>query len=153
MLLNMKQNILHDLTAEALIRRLSYLGLVPFGLLAALMWLVPADLHPFIAIALVSYAGTVAAFLGGIHWGIGLRPHAPHAVGHIVWGVVPSLVAWVAVVMPAFAGLPLLGLLLVACCVVDHKTWPRAGLAAWLPMRLHITIVAVLCCLLGAAGT
>jgi hypothetical protein len=149
----MKQNILHDLTAETLIRRLSYLGLVPFALLAALMWLVPADLHPFIAIALVSYAGAIAAFLGGIHWGIGLRPNAPHALWHIGWGVVPSLVAWVAVVMPAFAGLPLLGLLLLACCVVDFKTWPSAGLAAWLPMRLHITVVAVICCLLGAAGT
>ncbi len=152
----MKQNILHGLAPETLILRLSYLGLVPFVLLAALMWLVPADLHPFIAIALVSYAGVVAAFLGGIHWGIALQPktlNPADAAWHLGWGVVPSLVAWVAVVMPAFAGLPLLGLLLVACCVVDFKTWPRAGLAAWLPMRLRITVVAVICCLLGAAGT
>ena len=152
----MKQNILHGMSAETLLVRLSYLGLVPFVLLAALMWLVSADLHPFVAIALVSYAGVIAAFLGGIHWGIALRPdtlNAPHGRWHLVWGVVPSLVAWVAVVMPAYAGLPLLGLLLVACCVVDFKTWPHAGLAAWLPMRLRITVVAVLCCVLGAAGT
>nr|WP_315247176.1 DUF3429 domain-containing protein [uncultured Albidiferax sp.] len=147
---------MQNITVETLVHRLAYLGLVPFVLLAALMWMVSADLHPFVAIALVSYAGAIAAFLGGIHWGIALRPdtlNTPHALWHIGWGVVPSLVAWVALVMPAYAGLPLLGLLLVTCCVVDFKTWPRAGLAAWLPMRLRITIVAVLCCVLGAAGT
>lgn len=144
---------MQNMTVETLVRRLAYLGLVPFVLLAALVWMVADNLHPFVAIALVSYAGVIAAFLGGIHWGIGLRPNAPHGLRHIGWGVVPSLVAWVAVVMPAYAGLPLLGLLLLACYVVDHKTWPQAGLAAWLPMRLHITIVAVVCCLLGAAGT
>ncbi|WP_394787920.1 DUF3429 domain-containing protein [Rhodoferax sp.] len=141
------------MTVEILVRRLSYLGMVPYVLLAALVWLVPADLHPFIAIALVGFAAVNAAFLGGIHWGIGLRPNAPYGFWHVGWGIAPALVAWVAVVMPAYAGLPLLALLLLACCVVDHKTWPRAGLTAWLPMRLHTTVVAVLACLLGAAGT
>lgn len=144
---------MQNITVEILVRRLAYMGLVPYVLLAALVWMVADNLHPFVAIALVSFAGVHAAFLGGIHWGIGLRPNAPLGLWHIGWGVVPSLVAWVAVVMPAYAGLPLLGLLLVTCCVVDFKTWPRAGLAAWLPMRLHTTIVAVVCCMLGAAGT
>ena len=141
------------MTVESLVQRLALLGLMPYVLLAALVWLVPADLHPFIAVALVGFAAVNAAFLGGIHWGIGLRAGAPFGLWHLGWGIVPSLIAWVAVVMPAYAGLPLLGLLLLACCVVDHKTWPRAGLETWLPIRLRTTVVSVLCCLLGAAGT
>ena len=136
-----------------LIRRLGYAGLLPFVGLAALMWLVKPALHPFVAIALTGYAAVIAAFLGGIHWGLGLLGHGRNPGFHFVWGVVPSLVAWVALVMPAYAGLPLLGLLLVACGVVDYRTWPAAGLGAWLPLRLQLTVVATLSCVLGAAGT
>ena len=108
---------MQNMTVETLVRRLAYLGLVPFVLLAALVWMVADNLHPFVAIALVSYAGVIAAFLGGIHWGIGLRPNAPHGLRHIGWGVVPSLVAWVAVVMPAYAGLPRTELNVICSCI------------------------------------
>ena len=73
----------------------------------------------------------IVSFLGGIHWGIGLRYAATETPGHafhLVWGTVPPLLAWVAIMMPAFAGLPLLGLVLVACYAVDRKTWADAGL-------------------------
>jgi hypothetical protein len=69
------------------------------------------------------------------------------------WGVVPSLMAWVAVTMPAYAGLPLLALILGICYAVDRKTYPEAGLQEWLPMRLGLTLVAALSCLMGAAAT
>ena len=105
------------------------------------------------AIALSAYGATVAAFLGGIHWGIGLRHNAPQRKFHMVWGVTPSLVAWIAVIMPAYAGLPLLSLLLVACYLVDRKTWPEAGLRDWMTLRFRLTVVSTLCCLLGAAAT
>ena len=51
------------------------------------------------------------------------------------------------------AGLPLLGLVLVACYAVDRKTWADAGLAHWLPLRWRLTVVATLSCVFGAAGT
>ena len=142
-----------DSNAGQFIERLGYAGLIPFVVLAFFMWIVTPEAHPFVAIALSAYGATIASFLGGIHWGIGLRPGTADAFWHVGWGIVPSLLAWVAVVMPAYAGLPLVALLLVGCCVVDHKTWPRVGLKAWLPMRLHTTVVSVMCCLLGAAGT
>jgi hypothetical protein len=71
---------------------------------------------------------------------------------HFIWGVVPSLMAWLALMMPAYAALPLLGLVVVACYAVDSKTYPAAGLASWLPMRLRLTTVATLSCVLGAAA-
>ena len=142
-----------DSDVGLLIRRLGYAGLIPFVVLALLMWIVTAQAHPFVAIALTSYAATIAAFLGGIHWGIGLRHNAPSRKLHMIWGVSVCLAAWVAVIMPAYSGLPLLSLLLVGCYLVDRKTWPDAGLRAWMTMRFHLTVVATLSCLFGAGAT
>lgn len=139
-----------------LINALGYAGLVPFVVLAALLWLVTPDLHPFVALALATYAAVVLSFLGGIHWGIGLRYAALQESGyrlHLVWGAVIAPLAWLTILMPAFAGLPLLGLLALACYGVDRWTWPQAGLAHWLPLRFRLTLVATLSCLIGAAGT
>ena len=143
-------------TPWLLIRRLGYAGLTPFVLLAFLLWVVDADLHPFIALSMAGYGAVIVSFLGGIHWGIGFRNaitmhNAPPV--HCVWGVIPSLLAWVGVMMPAFAGLPLLGAVLIACYVMDRRTWPAAGLGQWLNLRLHLTIVASLSCFFAAGAT
>ena len=137
--------------AHQTITRLGYAGLVPFVLLAALMWLIDRELLPFVAIALGGYAAAIASFLGGVHWGIGFMKGGTAPRFHFIWGVVPSLIAWLALMMPAYAALPLLGLVLVACYGVDRHTYPAVGLASWLPMRLRLTLVATLSCLLGAA--
>lgn len=138
------------------VKVLAYTGLLPFVVLALLLWLIEPDLHPFVALALTGYGAAIVSFLGGIHWGIGFRNvsrmhNAP--LFNFGWGVVPSLMAWMAISMPAFAGLPLLAVLLVLCYVVDRKTYPEAGLQEWLPLRLHLTVVSTLSCLLGSAAT
>ena len=140
------------MSTEQTINRLGYAGLIPFILLAALMWLVDAELLPFVAIALNGYAAAIVSFLGGVHWGIGFMKGEAAPRFHFWWGVVPSLIAWLALMMPAYAALPLLGLVVVACYAVDSKTYPAAGLASWLPMRLRLTVVATASCVLGAAA-
>ena len=134
------------------ITRLGYAGFVPFVSLTGLMWLVDGELLPFVSIALGGYAATIVSFLGGVHWGIGFMKGEAAPRFHFIWGVVPSLIAWLALMMPVQAALPLLGLVVVACYLVDRKTYPAAGLASWLPMRLHLTAVAALSCVLGAAA-
>ncbi len=136
---------------EKTIQRLGYAGLIPFVLLTLLMWLVHADLLPFVSIALAAYAAAIASFLGGIHWGLGFMKGEAAPRFHFFWGVVPSLLAWLALMMPAYAALPLLGLVLIACYAVDRKTYPAVGLSRWLPMRLQLTVVATLSCVLSAA--
>ena len=84
-------------TTWRLIQRLGYGGIVPFVMLALLLWLVDAELHPFIALSMAGYGAVIVSFLGGIHWGIGFRNaitmhNAPPV--HFVWGVMPSLLAW-----------------------------------------------------------
>ena len=100
--------------------------------------------------ALAGYGAVIASFLGGVHWGIAQRSPADVARFHTLWGVVPSLMAWASMLMPRSAQLPLLAMVLLVCYVVDKRSYPRVGLAAWLPMRLRLSTVAILSCVLGA---
>ncbi len=132
-----------------LARRLGYAGLVPFALLATLLWTVSVDQQANVAMALVGYGAVIASFLGGIHWGIAGQLPVNDAKFHYAWGIVPSLLGWVAVVVPGYVGLPLLVVTLTICYAVDRRTYPRVGWTDWLPMRLQLTAVAVLSCVLG----
>ena len=139
-------------TLEKIIPLLGFAGLIPFVLLAALTWVPDAEWARRMAVALTAYAATIASFLGGIHWGVGLlRPEDQRRL-HIFWGVTPSLLAWIALMLPVQAALSMLALLLLACYAVDRKTYPAAGLAHWLGMRLQLTTVASLSCLAGAVA-
>jgi Protein of unknown function (DUF3429) len=132
--------------------RLGYAGLLPFVLGAALIWIVRADALPYVSASLAAYAAVIVSFLGGIHWGFAFRRSEPPQ-SLFVWGVVPSLVAWVAVVMPPYAGLVLQGAMLIACYVVDRRVYPAEGAAAWLTLRFRLTVVGALSCFFAAAGS
>lgn len=132
-------------------RRLANAGLLPFVVGAALVWIVNPQAHPYVSLALAAYAALVISFLGGIHWGLAMRRSAPPEA-MLVWGVVPALLAWFAVMMPAHAGLVIDALLLLACYLVDRKVYPAQGQAHWLTLRFRMTGVAMLSCFLGAAG-
>lgn len=131
-------------------RALGLAGLLPFIAGAAALDLLEAPgLLALAGTALVGYGALIASFLGGIHWGLEMRG-VPPVTWRLGWGVAPSLLAWIAVLLPASAGLLLLAGLLVACYAVDRRLYARAGLAAWLGLRLQLTGVATLSCLAGA---
>ncbi len=132
--------------------RLGYLALLPFVVGAALTWIVRAEAHPHVTAALSAYAAVVVAFLGGIHWGLGFRAAEPNNA-LFGWGVVPPLVACVAIIMPPNAGLVVHGVMLAACYLVDRKVYPAQGAAAWLTLRFRLSVVASLSCFIGAAGS
>ena len=133
-------------------RRLGFGGLVPFVSLAAALWVVwPAD-WPLARAALLGYGATIASFLGAIHWGLVMRDGPGQPVPSLLWGVVPSLLAWLALLLDPGLGLLLITALLWACLAVDRFLYPRFQLQAWLPMRLRLTLVASVSCLAGAAA-
>jgi Protein of unknown function (DUF3429) len=76
---------------DSLAKSLGYAGLIPFVLLAALLWIVQSDLRPWLTIALTSYAALIATFLGGMHWGIAAAQSFGQRGFHLIWGIVPSL--------------------------------------------------------------
>ncbi|WP_119153762.1 DUF3429 domain-containing protein [Caldimonas tepidiphila] len=133
--------------------KLGHAGLIPFVLGAALVWLTSQDPESqyYAALGLSAYAGLIVSFLGGIHWGLAFRQPVPSPLP-FAWGVVPSLLGWVGIVMPPYAGLVVLGAALVACYLVDRKLYPEQGMGRWLTLRFRLTAIASLCCFLGAAG-
>lgn len=131
-------------------RLLGAAGLLPFAAGALALWFAGAAWQPTAALVLGAYAATIVSFLGGIHWGLAARRGG--ADGLLAWGVMPSLVAWCALLLPPAAGLALHAGALLLCYAVDHRVFPREGLAAWLPLRRQLTAVATLCCLAGAVA-
>lgn len=132
-------------------QRLGYLALLPFVGGALAIWFLRGEPRTDAAPALSAYAATVIAFLGGIHWGFGFRQASPDN-RLFFWGVLPALVACAALLLQARAGLVVHGAILVSCYFVDRKVYPVQGAAGWLTLRFRLTVVASLCCFLGAAG-
>ena len=128
-------------------KNLGYAGLIPFLSLAAITLLLPQ--HKSQAQTVVAaYGAVIVSFLGAIHWGWGMRDASkPGATISFIWGVVPSLLGWVALLLPDPLGLFSLVATLWLCYMVDRKTYRQRQLAAWLPMRLGLTTIASLCCL------
>ena len=75
-----------------------------------------------------------------------MRDPTDPPVAILVWSVMPSLVAWAALLWNASGGLWLLAAGLWVCWIVDHFVYPRLGLEGWLAMRLNLTAVASLSC-------
>jgi hypothetical protein len=136
----------------ALAQALGAGGLVPFAGLALVLWLVPPDPGAWVALALVGYGALIVSFLGGIHWGVAMAQGLA-TTRHLAWGVAPSLLAWPALLMPAHAALPWLGLLLIVCYGVDRRLYVAAGLRAWLTLRWRLSMVAALSCFIAAGAT
>lgn len=134
-----------------LARTLGYAGLIPFAGPVLMLWFEP-DLLDWAIELLLVYGAVITSFLGGIHWGLAMRAGSadagPREV-HLLWGVVPGIVGWIAVLLPA-GGLWLLAVLLLACWGVDSLIYPRLGLGHWLGLRTLLTLVAATCCVLGA---
>ncbi len=72
-------------------RLLGYAGLIPFIAGAAWVWATRATpAGAFAAFALEACAATIAAFLGGVHWGPALR-NSGRDMTSLAWGVVAQL--------------------------------------------------------------
>lgn len=127
-------------------------GLILFVGLAAALWLVPPGLRPLAGAALLGYGATICSFLGAIHWGLSIRDPTAPFVPSLLWGVTPSLLGWIALLLGAVPGLLLIAATLCACFAVDRVLYPRHRVQAWLPMRGQLTMVAGLNCPTGAAA-
>lgn len=144
---------------DAFTRHLGHAGLIPFVLLALLLWLLDGHQQAFVAIAMAGYAALIVTFLGGVHWGLAW------SLGHsslpvppglrrqlMLWGITPSLLAWPGLLMPPHAGLAWLGFLVILCYLADRTLYPRAGLQSWLTLRFRLTAIASTSCFIGAGA-
>lgn len=131
---------------------LGYGGLLPF---AALM---PASLidHHHAALwsdALYAYGAIILSFIGALHWGLAMslsELSERQRSSQFIWSVVPALIAWPAVLFSPPLAAPLLVMGFIAHYLQDLRLAGRATLPGWyLPLRLRLTSVAVVCLVAG----
>ncbi len=111
-------------------------GVLPFAALAtaALLGLdwrygLPGGLFRH---GLVAYGAVILSFLGGVRWGVALRHgDMPGRTGLLVVSVIPSLAAWVALVIPQPHDLALLIACFLAVAVADVTLVRRGHAPAW----------------------
>lgn len=131
-------------------RLLGPAGAIPFLALAIAAWLGAAWAPP----ALAAYGAAILAFLGAVHWGLALRAPAAErdaAWGRLGLGVVPALLAWVALLLPVTAALTLLAGGILATAAVETVAAGRGLLPrSYLRLRWLLSTLAAASLLLGA---
>ncbi|MDX1669803.1 MAG: DUF3429 domain-containing protein [Limnobacter sp.] len=137
---------------------LGYSGLIPFLGLALLVLLADtAEQAAQLSKLNLLYGACIVSFLGAVHWGILLtqasadhpsylagRTVAQHEAFSLIWGVTPSLIAWVIVGFASTTtALWLMGVALWFIWLVDQKALaPLQAFTDYLKLRTHLTLGA-----------
>ncbi|HSP01811.1 MAG TPA: DUF3429 family protein [Thioalkalivibrio sp.] len=142
-----------DAPAPVLIQARGYAGLLPFAP-GGLMLLIPGLPLPegFGAGWLLAYGAVIATFLGAVHWGEALagRYGAGEVGGAAVWAVIPSILAWITLLLPTTWALPGQVLLFGLILGVDRRYGARLVWPGYY-RRLRIILSTTVMILLGIA--
>lgn len=130
-------------------------GLIPFFTTAILVWLPTHNGYSDIAtLALGGYGAVILSFLGGVRWGNLLFDHERMQQWMpLTLSVLPSLIAWPALMLPPVWMLALLAAGFVLQYALDVAAGKREELPTWfLRLRLILTCGAVFSLLVGLSG-
>ena len=110
--------------------RLSYAGLIPFIGLAILVQVAPNPVDYLSAESLAGYGAIIISFLGALHWGACLKNLGNLPIGDRwvdrnswLWGVIPAIIAWVALHIYIPVGLLILAAILIIQRNIDQNTY------------------------------
>lgn len=131
-------------SSKRLAHYLGFAGLIPFVLLTLACWMVHPDwLSDFIK-GQRAYGIAILPFLGGIHWGAALtstRLSEEQILKALIWGVTPSLLAWVSTMAGGF-GFAVLMAGFIAAYQADKRLYAWYGMPDWL-LRLRFILTCV----------
>lgn len=139
-----------------IVRILGYAGLIPFIGLAFMVQLADSPNDLIALESLVAYGAVIVSFLGALHWGACFKrlgtPIQNRWLDHSVWiwGIMPALIAWLAIHIFIPLALLLLAATLIVQRAIDQRTYSyyftNTQMAnAFLHMRTHLTVVASVC--------
>lgn len=126
-------------------------GLIPFFGSALAAVLLDGELSAKATLALGAYGAVILSFLGGVKWGVLLNDKTALKLWKpIVLSVVPSIIAWAALLLPSLAMLSVLAAGMVFQYFLDTESMHQKKLPEWYGrLRLILTIGAVLSLLIG----
>ena len=126
---------------------LGLVGCVPYwaAALAVLGEIGPLS-SPWVVWGVIAYGAVGLAFLGGIRWGLALRPHgARHQAWEIALSTAAPLAGFAALILP-----PVIGISVLIAGLLTHALWDqmcadRGRLPVWFArLRMVLTSLAVL---------
>lgn len=99
-----------------------------------------------------AYGALIASFIGGAWWGLAAnRVEGATLMRWLVLSVLPMLLAWVALLLPAHAGLLLLAVIFALLPLADRAAQAAALAPAWW-WRLRLPLSLLMACLHGVAA-
>lgn len=134
-------------------RLLGYLGLLPFIIPTAFLF---CDHHHFMVWRnlLISYAAVILSFLGAVYWGVAMIvKEMPIKKRNVMlsWSVIPSIVAWIGLLIPQVYGLTVMSIFFVISFFMDMQLMKFEAKPTWyLPLRFHLTVVVTTCLVTAA---
>ena len=103
--------------------------------------------------ALTAYGAVVLSFVGGVHWGFALDPAAGDqsarlARGRLLFGIIPALVGWIALLiplaLPSWTGPGILIVGFLGAAMVESQAKQRGFVPSnYMLLRWGLTAVAV----------
>ena len=120
--------------------RLGYAGLLPFAAGAVGVWIAPAGWKPVIEAALIGYAAVILAFMGAVHWGLAMAGRPERRSLQLGLSVLPALLGWVALLLPAGLAYPLVMAAFLALLAFDRRAVALGLAPRWYPsLRTPLT--------------
>ena len=139
-----------------IVQILGYAGLIPFIGLAFMVQLADSPNDLIALESLVAYGAVIVSFLGALHWGACFKTISTstqnrwldHSVW--IWGIMPALIAWLAIHIFIPLALLLLAATLIVQRAIDQRTYSyyfanTQTANTFLRMRTHLTLVASVC--------
>jgi hypothetical protein len=140
---------------------LTFAGAIPFVVLGVAVLLDPVA-SPLAIQLLISYGAVILSFVGAVHWGFALRDTAhpvngvaltPATLGAerqlLVFGVVPALIGWVALIAMLHFAAPALALFLLLAgfliTIIVESIGKGRGVVAtnYLIMRWGVSVIVL----------
>jgi len=134
-------------------RLLGYLGLLPFIIPTFFLFY---DHHHFMVWGnvLISYAAVILSFLGAVYWGVAMiviEMSIKKRNVMLSWSVIPSIVAWICLLIPQVYGLIVMSVLFVISFLMDIQLTKSEAKPVWyIPLRFQLTVVVTTCLVTAA---
>jgi hypothetical protein len=143
------EDMLHGFRSTPVAARwLGLLGLFPFGATVVASFIPALPLHSVALQALLAYGAVILSFLGGIRWGMAIvKTGRDDLLSPLLISVLPSLLGWIALLVPGSAGLSLLAFGFSALLLADLRL-PMAP--DWYgALRLPLSVGAISALMMG----
>ena len=106
----------------------------------------PAGFKPFFADTFIAYSAVILSFIGAVHWGFIFKAEPfDNATKLLALAVVPSLVAWVALLFPPLFALIVFAFAFPALFIYEKFTELSTLLPDWYMMlRIQLTLLVTI---------